>query len=66
MSYLAVAKEIKTGSCQLDLCLIPLEQHSPFVQAEICNTMYQALQDNYPDIKEGWDKIEEISGGQDG
>ena len=60
MSYLAVAKEIKTGSCQLDLCLIPLEQHSPFVQTAICNSMYQNIQNNYPDLTEGWDRVEEI------
>lgn len=62
MSYLAAAKEMKTGSCRLDLCLIPLAQHSPFVQTEICSSLYQNLQDNYPDMKEGWDKIEEING----
>lgn len=61
MSYLAAAKEMKTGSCRLDLCLIPLAQHSPFVQTEICSSLYQNLQDNYPDMKEGWDIIEEIN-----
>ena len=59
-SYLAIAKEMKTGSCQLDLCSIPLEQHSPFVQTAICNSMYQNIQNNYPDLTEGWDRVEEI------
>ena len=60
INYLSMAKELQTGTCQLDLCVVPLQQHSTFVPADVCASLYEHLQNHYPSKNEGWDNIVEI------
>lgn len=60
INYLSMAKEFKTGACQLDICIVPLQQHSKFVPEDVCASLYEHLQSHYPSKDEGWDSIVEI------
>jgi len=60
INYLSMAKAFKTGACQLDMCIVPLQQHSKFVPEDVCASLYEHLQSHYPSKNEGWDNIVEI------